>query len=1231
MKKMRYLNKIVFINSAHTRYAEVAMDGNVHFTGTQGVGKTTLLRAILFFYNCKKDRLGIRIQGQQAFDDFYVPTPSSYIIYEVVRGDDEPPFSIILFRHHNRAAFRFVDAPYSKAWFIDDLGVVASDNLTIRQRIQSSGIVHSGIIERYTQYLDILYGNRNAHLSKDLLKYYLLKSPQYQSIPRIIQNVFLNERVDAGFIKNIIINSITGEDEEIAVDLNFFRSKLIHFNDEMKDLSLWTDKNRQGIVETRRDADKIIEISHNVKAIGFALHEQCGMLCYARSKAERDIPILQSRIEKREEAIRQLDDKIRKISFDYDQEQKKINGRISILSDKLKTASDRKKEYQRIGIEDMIARSEKSPVLKLELRQKENILSQLTSSHQSISDKYKMLRDRLELDMQQYLQTLKENKNSAIGDFNAREKERISRKALREVEIHEQFKNQLSEFEQQLNSYRELINEQKMRRVEVSVSSPRKEEIAVCEHNIAESERKANLLIEDKLKKENLLNSIQNKFELDCQRIENDTDIQIKDIEGRINQLETLREEERSILNRVQGSLCEWLDNNIEGWEKSIGKVVDEKHVLYSQNLSPTTSDDSGDSIFGLRIDLDSIEKEVRTPAMIRESILSLDKKIQTLTNSIIKLREERDAQIEEIGKDIRNQIKTIKTDIDTISQKIEICRRQAKQESLRLDAIKEEEKNHIGDIIAVIDEKIKELQSRSDDLARERSEIEATRDRELRKANKMIADEEKTDKSSLVEQIKSIDSQIKAYTDNYNAQMKQIKSDEAAELADSGADTQLIEAIKKQIEDIISKLDLIDREREKITEYRKDCRELLDHVSTMQSEKKKLEGNVASLQQKYNERREKYISNKSEEEKVLSDLRISYGKTTEAKQKTDEFIASNACPAEIQEANAIHTDLDCLTIISTIKDLTGEKYRLSDTLKESINEFRKRFTVNNTFKFPTAFDTINDYHSYAESLDDFISNDKINDFQQVTSNLYRDILSRAASDFNILLGRESEIQRIIRDINYDFDKKTFAGVIRRIELRIDRSTMPVITQFQNITDFWNSHQYELGEINLFSTDGHSDINREATKYLKSLSVALNNVSDSKTLALEETFSLKFRITENDNTTDWVENIRAVGSEGTDILVKAIINILLISVFKKRAGQAGDFKLHCMMDEIGRLADENIQGILNFANQRGIYIVNSSPKAHRPLSYRRLYMLSKDNNANTIIQPILSIREAELS
>ena len=53
---MRHLNRIVFLNSANIPYAEVMLDGNVHFAGTQGVGKSTVLRALLFFSNADKMR-----------------------------------------------------------------------------------------------------------------------------------------------------------------------------------------------------------------------------------------------------------------------------------------------------------------------------------------------------------------------------------------------------------------------------------------------------------------------------------------------------------------------------------------------------------------------------------------------------------------------------------------------------------------------------------------------------------------------------------------------------------------------------------------------------------------------------------------------------------------------------------------------------------------------------------------------------------------------------------------------------------------------------------------------------------------------------------------------------------------------------------------------------------------------------------------------------------------------
>jgi energy-coupling factor transporter ATP-binding protein EcfA2 len=144
---MRSLNKIVFINSAHVRYAEIGLNGNVHLIGTQGVGKSTLLRAILFFYNADKQKLGIP-KEKKSFDDFYFEQSNSYVVYEVERG--ESAFCVLLSKSNGRTVFRFIDSPYKKEWLIDENGEVTAEMTTVRTRL--NGCYMSPIVDRYEMF-----------------------------------------------------------------------------------------------------------------------------------------------------------------------------------------------------------------------------------------------------------------------------------------------------------------------------------------------------------------------------------------------------------------------------------------------------------------------------------------------------------------------------------------------------------------------------------------------------------------------------------------------------------------------------------------------------------------------------------------------------------------------------------------------------------------------------------------------------------------------------------------------------------------------------------------------------------------------------------------------------------------------------------------------------------------------------------------------------------------------
>lgn len=150
-------------------------------------------------------------------------------------------------------------------------------------------------------------------------------------------------------------------------------------------------------------------------------------------------------------------------------------------------------------------------------------------------------------------------------------------------------------------------------------------------------------------------------------------------------------------------------------------------------------------------------------------------------------------------------------------------------------------------------------------------------------------------------------------------------------------------------------------------------------------------------------------------------------------------------------------------------------------------------------------------------------------------------------------------------------------------------------------------------------------------RYLEDLMNTLNDFSTRKSLSLSDTFQLQFRIVENDNDTGWVEKIANVGSDGTDILVKAMVNIMLINVFKEKVSRKfGEFRIHCVMDEIGKLHPNNVKGILDFANSRNILLINSSPTTYNVSDYRYTYLLSKDDSSKTMVQALISRREAAL-
>ena len=197
--------------------------------------------------------------------------------------------------------------------------------------------------------------------------------------------------------------------------------------------------------------------------------------------------------------------------------------------------------------------------------------------------------------------------------------------------------------------------------------------------------------------------------------------------------------------------------------------------------------------------------------------------------------------------------------------------------------------------------------------------------------------------------------------------------------------------------------------------------------------------------------------------------------------------------------------------------------------------------------------------------------------------------------------------------------------MIRSIELRPLQSNDKLMLLLLEMKKFNDENAFNMGAVDLFSQDSRVDVNLHAVKYLNAFSKLLKDEPSRNNLVVSDSFNLQFRVMENDNDTGWVEKIANVGSDGTDILVKAMVNIMLINVFKEKASRKfGDFKVHCMMDEIGKLHPNNVKGILDFANCRNILLINSSPTTYNVEDYKYTYLLSKDAKSHTRIVPLLT-------
>lgn len=1212
---MKYLNKIVFINSANIPYAEISVDGNVHLTGTQGVGKSTVLRALLFFYNADKHRLGIQ-QGQKSFDEFYFRQSNSYILYEVMR--DNGAYTILVSRYQGRASWRFIDAPYRREWVIGDDRQVLSDWVKIRERIDKNVVV-SARIDSGVMFKDIIFGNTRDH---KYTRYALVQSQHYQNIPRSIQNVFLNTKLDADFVKNTIIQSMA--DEDLPVDLQTYRRLVTDFEREYDEIDCWFRQTRDGNYPVRQQALKIAEQGRRIVALDRQLLDVWRMLNHAVAESERKIPLLEAEADEVRTNINKEHDREKELTGEYDKEKDSLNQELGGKKIKLKEIAQARKDFEAVDISGKLALAAREETIRQEAAGRQTLLDDLLKANASIEEKYNIARERLENARRAFENAQKEAYYRKQDALQAERKRLETERTKGRNMLTESFNSWRHESDERLQLLTAEQHRADQALKELRSWHPKADEIGQIMKQLQELDwaEKDNAAQQTAVKSQ--LAQITNEYEMK---------------EAELKQA-SLRERERmeadrsrcreqiaridSLLSHLDGSLYQWLNENVERWEDTIGKVVDEERILYAQGLEPRLTVVT-DSLFGVELNLDGIDPVHRTPDEYRAEKKSLEEQVQQINRQLTQLPVALQDDISKLGKKyagrfnpLRQKATLLKVEEEQFPVKRqELQNRQHKleMEEQELIAGEREKREQVfnGALLKVQEEK----DARERHEAKNKKELKEL-DTSFNRSSNALDGELRKFKDSLC-------SEAAVRNKEFTAQQAQLDEQQKAELAGKGVDVNLLEQYRKALESLKRLLRQIDEERPTVIRYRDAEQNLFAKEPETRKEIKDIEQKLAMMRRRYEDKRTRIGNKLTELEKrqktVLKDLTHrregleSYRQMVDNEHLVPEtFLADDKMKA---------TDQDCQHLLGQLRGTVNQKRESIDRLKNTVVNFNRNFKPQNAFHFNTMPVTDNDYLQIAVDLQDFMDNNKIEEFRRRTSEHYKDILGRIATEIGALMKRRSDVDGVIIDINRDFVEKNFAGVIKSIELRANESSDKLMQLLMSIHDYTEENALSIGELNLFSGDNRDEVNRKVVDYLKSLSHQLQNEPNRQTISLGDAFRLQFRVKENDNDTNWVERINNVGSDGTDILVKAMVNIMLINVFKKKAARkSGDFIVHCMMDEIGRLHPNNIKGILQFANSRNIYLINSSPTSYNPYDYRYTYMLSK-HGVRTRVEKLL--------
>lgn len=1189
---MQTLNRIILINAAGFNYVEFPVSGHTQVIGVNGHGKSTLLRTVLFFYLGTNEKAPYALHETKTdFVSHYLGNPPSYLIYEVGRGDGSPGYHIAVTRPAGRIQFYFIDAPFRKDYYLD--GSFVQPIESVSERLREARCAFDSVTS-YEDFNRRLYGVVASPYA--VFRPAPRSSGQVGILPRIISGIFTVSQLDADKLKAALTCGVRQDSLATELDLALLKNQLENFRRVNRAVKTY--------LRYEEDALALVDLAEEFQAAKSERQRSIEDLVRMGKRLPEEWQLLREQHTSLTTERAELVNQFEVARDDLEQAIKQIGENLAVLNDKITEGEKAEAEYKCREIERKNKELETLPGLKEECRLAKDEYDSLTAGYVDEQERKKMMLASVSQSWTELSRQFAEQRAASERQFRQKlellDKERID--ALASIDTdYQRAKEARSPTEKSAQIARTQLNKEFIGLTEMKEPA----EWTQLRRELADLERKER---EEKSRQERLRSDLtlaKEKSERERESIDRQAESERNACESMIKPLESDRERISTEVERFESSLARFFQvEAADGWSQASKTLNRETLFQSAKDLHARKSPKNTTSVWGLEFSTEKLP-EPKDTYKREELATALEQTKRRLAGEHDKLQASRDrylcaaSDLEKKSVQTRNRIETeIGSSVEVRRNLLnEIVRLQGR--ALTLESQTEEDKRNRR---RKLQERDDGLRQEEDRLRRDALELEERWQGRTAKINEEFKARRKSLEHEAHARLSAIAEEEQLGQKKREADIDRIEQAFQKALTERGVNVSLIQIAMDRASKSAADIERIGAYQTEVTEYQQMKRERIDPLPALKSRRDRFRELLESKEgdrKQLRGRHEKAMQALDVRQKILEEAHGELQRDDEAVagfrkdmrfiQEWGYFERDDLTAAPFYNAKAVRV------FARAAESAHERRFRISEDGNNNARKFLNHFDPETLHRKVLGFSPIHEYFEWfifvGAELKPFVTGRGIQGMKQIQTQEFEQLTRN-------ICAKNADFHQGIRQVNQTatlverhLKENNFVDVLDSIELkveRVDSNLTRLLLQLEEFADVAFGVDQDLF--------GKRADRAQIDRAIETFEKLLREIDShrSQRLQLTDYFDFLIRVHENGHDMGWRKSLDHIGSTGTDYLVKMLIYLSLIEIYRERAidPKAGS-TVHCILDETGVLAPKYVRSVLEYAKSRGIILITA--------------------------------------